>query len=563
MGSGWKKPDMVDWYAPAQLLTTGLQTLLSTRLGAMIDNRRFVNSSSSAGDGIVDLSIEPDGSPRATISFDFMADTGDGWFSTYSMALLLTLPELQVGTGRIPRSDFLVLGGDQVYPVASKDEYARRLVWPFNEASRTVRGLSEPRIEKRDVFLTPGNHDWYDSLSSLTHRFVVGPSGKGKEFGSFRTRQNRSYFLIKLPHDWQIWAIDIQLERALNVEQDYFFSQEAKKLTPRNKVILCSAEPGLVYGRSADEKLVFNLKRMMRYIENSGARVVLQLAGDVHNYQHYEVDHQPERGAPSHKQHRVVAGGGGAFLHPTHAFPDSPDPWRQEENVGEGPADGDPAVVPADRDDDAYRPKVVYPPASTSFKLSHRLFAFAFTHMSFSCLLGLFYLMIFGSFDFAVPLWSLPWRHPLSSAWALLLVGGCVAFADQKGVGKILVGLGHAAAHLIAGAIAWIAVRSWQPVEQFTWFQLYVALAGLFVYGGVVGGTIFGAYLWLTLNLLKSNHNQAFSALAIQDYKCLLRCQIDDAGTLRVKAIGVERMVRDVADPPPSVHLIETFLIDG
>jgi hypothetical protein len=44
--------------------------------------------------------------------FDFMADTGDGGNSTYSIARLLAQPSLTVGDLKLPRGHLLIVGGD-------------------------------------------------------------------------------------------------------------------------------------------------------------------------------------------------------------------------------------------------------------------------------------------------------------------------------------------------------------------------------------------------------------------------------------------------------------------
>jgi hypothetical protein len=44
--------------------------------------------------------------------FDFMADTGDGGNSTYSVARLLAQPSLTVGDLKLPRGHLLIVGGD-------------------------------------------------------------------------------------------------------------------------------------------------------------------------------------------------------------------------------------------------------------------------------------------------------------------------------------------------------------------------------------------------------------------------------------------------------------------
>jgi hypothetical protein len=51
-------------------------------------------------------------SKRKDLWFDFMADTGDGGNSTYSVARLLAQPSLKMGKIELPRGDLLIIGGD-------------------------------------------------------------------------------------------------------------------------------------------------------------------------------------------------------------------------------------------------------------------------------------------------------------------------------------------------------------------------------------------------------------------------------------------------------------------
>ena len=62
-----------------------------------------------------------DYSSHEEVWFDYIADTGDGWNPTYSIACLAADDELKVeGAPRLlPRGEFMILGGDQVYPAAS------------------------------------------------------------------------------------------------------------------------------------------------------------------------------------------------------------------------------------------------------------------------------------------------------------------------------------------------------------------------------------------------------------------------------------------------------------
>ncbi len=129
---------------------------------------------------------------------------GDGWNSTYAVAYWITRPVLELEaegrTHATRRGDVLLFGGDQVYPTASRAEYELRLVSPFEAA---LNRLPDP---KPSLFAIPGNHDWYDSLVSFTRLFI-----SKKFFAAWETPQRRSYFALKLPHDWWLVGTDVQL----------------------------------------------------------------------------------------------------------------------------------------------------------------------------------------------------------------------------------------------------------------------------------------------------------------------------------------------------------------
>ena len=68
----------------------------------------------------------------------------------------------------------LLFGGDTAYPVATAEEIFRRVVAPWNEVLREVRGEDDypgPRI----LLGIPGNHDWYDGLDGFGRFFRRRP----------------------------------------------------------------------------------------------------------------------------------------------------------------------------------------------------------------------------------------------------------------------------------------------------------------------------------------------------------------------------------------------------
>ena len=70
-----------------------------------------ISDGASQGDLLYDDFVEKD-----DLWFDFMADTGDGGNSSYSVARLLAQPSINVNTDdsvlKLPRGDLLLIGGD-------------------------------------------------------------------------------------------------------------------------------------------------------------------------------------------------------------------------------------------------------------------------------------------------------------------------------------------------------------------------------------------------------------------------------------------------------------------
>lgn len=96
------------------LLETDMDTVISSILGASIDIRQLQIGSESNADCIIDYS------DKQKMSFDYMADTGDVWDSTYSLAYLLMRPTIEIDDKTLKRADVLIMGGSEVYPVASE-----------------------------------------------------------------------------------------------------------------------------------------------------------------------------------------------------------------------------------------------------------------------------------------------------------------------------------------------------------------------------------------------------------------------------------------------------------
>src|SRR5215470_5836336 len=345
-----KLPQMVDWFDPLVLGMVAIRTLISTTIGQYADQRPMQQAMDSDKGGLLtkrhDYSklgkighivlapegdpdnprcddrcnpkkevFQPDRTPRhlqldetGAMWVDFIADLGDGFEATYAMAYLLAAPELTVrGTDKpLPAGEILIFGGDLAYPNATVEEYRARCLDPYNWAFTADRDKQEPR---RELFFVAGNHDWYDGLSAFTHQFCY----ESEAIGGWRCTQQRSYFAIKLPYDWWIWGVDVALGDSIDAGQIEYFTEILKTIKREEK-------PKIVIILHAPDWSKPEYRGLIRICEAAREKgeICAILAGDLHHYARYESfkpTGAPERSAPLNL---IVAGGGGAFAHPTH-----------------------------------------------------------------------------------------------------------------------------------------------------------------------------------------------------------------------------------------------------
>jgi hypothetical protein len=338
---GFSPQDQVRWLAPVQLIRTGIQVLLATAFSTFNDKRELQRSFPT--DPLV-LAADQDGGSW----FDFMADTGDGFDSTFTVASLLAAPELTAtapdGTEyRLPRGRLLVLGGDEVYPTATSERYEDRLKGPMRTALHTddVTPGSAPLL-----LALPGNHDWYDGLTAFLRVF-----GQRRRIGGWQTVQGRSYFVMQLPNRWWLVGLDSQLGSEIDDPQlDFFRAQLSARLKPGDGVILSVATPTWtrtpVDARAFDSFDYFERKIVNEVFDpetgqtrSTGAQIRLWITGDSHHYARYsealEVKHAPGGDATptpvpaatlagqtaGRERQLITCGLGGAYLSATHRLP--------------------------------------------------------------------------------------------------------------------------------------------------------------------------------------------------------------------------------------------------
>lgn len=573
---------MVGWYDPRQLAKTGIEVAISTVFGRHSDHRlveamasgdedqSFYDYTCYYTDNGTDTPVPNHASPRTSIWIDYTGDVGDGWNSTYAIAHHLaesgrcfkytdrdTGEEFQAET---KRGELLIFGGDEVYPTASREEYQRRLVVPYETA---YRYSTEPCPH---VFAIPGNHDWYDSLVAFTRLFTARPW-----FAGWRTRQSRSYFALKLPHNWWLLGTDVQLGSDIDGPQMAYFEsltgemeKEFQKSGEPARIILCHAEPHWIrtaqWGGDDPNYNESNLKLLERRL---GKTIAVFIAGDIHHYRRHESEDKSTQ--------KITAGGGGAFLHPTH--------------VGVRGLNLDVLVEKGlkENEERTFELQGCFPPTNESKKLAWRNLIFPYLKGNKSWSFGLvtagLYLLltmtIVMDLDEVSDVDNLSYvtfaaiKSIIASPPAILIVLvtllGFVFFTDTHSVAyRIFMGGLHAIAHIKAafliavGSVLFVAFLSpagWPlNIPWFGGFQfapdMRVPLVMLLILllGFVVGPFIMGAYLLLSLNFFGRHGNEAFSSIGVEDWKNCLRLHINEGGDLTIYPIGLRRVPRKWKD---------------
>jgi hypothetical protein len=563
---GKRGPDarmpMVRWFDPAQLMRTGIKSLVSLAVGEQSD-RRIVQALAARRHEYYDHSIHyRDGAhgpvPCTDAScdelwIDVACDTGDGFNSTYAVAYAIAQPALTIdgpdGPVVLPRGDLLVFGGDEVYPMPSREEYQRRLIAPYIAAF----GDDAP-AERPHVYAVPGNHDWYDGLSAFTRLFCSDIGGR--RFAGWWTRQRRSYFAVKLPHRWWLVGSDGQLQSDLDVPQiEHFREIAARHMQPGDKVILCLSTPVWVYAQKyRDLDQVFDETDLIYLREEifakAGVRVRAYLTGDLHHYRRHEETPASAAGQPPVQ--KIIAGGGGAFLHPTHEEDVS---LLQEQAVTE------------DARARTFEVKATYPDMRRSKRLAWRNLLFPFLNPGFGIVPATVYLLtawLFGAAAggatpssvreaLALTLGAFQ-GHPGLTLWMLGSAAVLLAFTDTHSrIYRVAGGLAHYAAHLTA-----IFYFGWGARDLATrWLGLDgplrsgVAGLGVFAGGWVVGSLIVGSYLLVSVNVFGRHSEEAFSGLRVQDFKNFLRLHVGRDGAVTIWPIKIERVPRRWRDRRP------------
>lgn len=491
-------PVMTSWFNPVLLTKLLKPVILSDLFGQYADRRlieaaldpvtpkEMVDRARTVKEG---LTADKDGA----VWIDYVSDLGDGFDATYAIAYLLAQKEIKVDGKTLPRGGALILGGDEVYPTAVRDDYILKMKRPYTFA---LPETNEPTIP---LFAIPGNHDWYDGLAMFLAIFC---REKPAPIGRWKAPQRRSYFAAQLTDKVWIWGIDIALVRDMDQPQADYFVAIAKAMDEGSSIILCSAEPGWYEGETEG-----NAYRTLGYAASIArdAKRDLQmpiiLSGDSHHYARYV----------NEDTQFITSGGGGAFLHGTLQLKNKLSfNWLK------------------------YKPATLklastYPNYATSEQLLSWNFLFAPLNKLFSLTLAGLYLLA------AFVLTNAP-RCDVVIIEAVLLWLGFWGYSGYQEHGSQWWKTGffsfvHAAAHMAAIiGLSYFALTSgfWLfGGPNAHWFCWLLSLAVIVIPAGFfLAGTLFGLNLYITCRWFDMNHNDAFSSMRLDTHRHFLRMRI-------------------------------------
>jgi hypothetical protein len=562
----------VRWLDPASLVRTGIKVALADVFASYADKREIQGT----------LRAEPlraplDDPDAHEMWLDYVADLGDGFVATASVASALAADELTVRRRRLPRGSLLVLGGDEAYPVASMAAYRDSMTGPYACALPATRGPAPLMLA------LPGNHDWYDGLTAFLRTFALR-----QPVGGWQTRQTRSYFAVRLPCKWWLVGLDSQLGAYLDDPQlRYFQNHLSARLRPGDGVIVCCAEPTWV--KCLDDTDAFDTlhwfdRTVVRTRTDprtgervpTGASIRLWLTGDKHHYARYAErlpsdppdSADPTAGPPAdpppdpRRRQMVTCGLGGAYLSSTHTLPDTlalpPSGTRMRDR-------DDPAVT------FTRAAESTYPRAPQSRRLARRIavpwspYWLPRRNPGFAGLTAALHTAAFVAlgFLFAVaqdrlqPVDAVRYAGAADLGRFTAVTGGVIAvlWALLRRTRRPRPPRPRAAdavllqAMVALGAIA-VPVALPFPTDWPGWGVLLVCLAVAALLGAVAGSQAFA--LWVLSARGGTVADWQMSGQAVEDHKGFLRLHIAPGGDLTVHPLVLDGVCRhwDLADAP-------------
>jgi hypothetical protein len=237
-----------------------------------------------------------------SFSFVVLGDTGEGDASQ----LVLVDRFLEEAAD----CAFSIIASDVIYPAGRSADYREKFYIPY-------------RHHEQDLYVIPGNHDWYDELHGFMAHFcdnrrrLRDPSlptiGDDKLMALRQIRTNQvfqpnMYFFIDHPLV-RIVCVDTGIKAVIDDDQEAWLRRVSAD--PRPKILLTGNPIYVNGGRKRSLDGVLSIVEQHNY--------VLVVGGDTHNFQRYRIP--VGTGASSRIVWHVVNGGGGAYLRRTDTIP--------------------------------------------------------------------------------------------------------------------------------------------------------------------------------------------------------------------------------------------------
>jgi hypothetical protein len=558
---GFTPQDQVRWLAPWELLRTAVKVVLSSLFADYAD-RREVQAALPA----TTLTLAPDAD--GGLWFDHVADLGDGFDATYTVALLIAADEVAVERPpgaqgpplRLQRGRLLVLGGDQVYPTASSTGYEDRLKGPYSAA--LPAGSADPAPV---LVALPGNHDWYDGLTAFLRLFA-----QRRPLGGWRTVQTRSYFVVRLPQRWWLVGVDTQLGTYIDDPQIRYFREHLSSvLRPGDGVIVAAPSPTWVRTGPPDRPDDPDAFNALHYFERevvqqhrdmttgtvrpTGAEVRLWITGDLHHYARY-AEELPPGTPPEAARQFVTCGLGGAYLAETHHLPGTLDLPSPESKMSDKAAPARFALASRWPSKERSRRLVAGllagPPRGLPFRnpgfwrLAGALHGALLLVLLFSLglvkgwnLTGVLRLGAVADVAwFAGPV--LVWAAGL---WLLIALRPLTHLGRPRAPSELFWPALSQVVLALAGMAALVAVP-W-PTGWPDWVVLGLAELATIVVTGLLASYLFAIYVALSPSPLVQSWQ--LSAQALEDWKGFVRLRIEPSGRLTLYPVVVDRVCHD------------------
>ncbi|MFA6140723.1 MAG: hypothetical protein WC684_08370, partial [Hyphomicrobium sp.] len=419
----------------------------------------------------------------------------------------------------------------------------------------------------REFLLIPNQGS---ALAGFDALFCGARQGVSARIGHWECPQHRSYWALRLPHDWLIYGVDLA-NGGIDDAQLNYFERIADRTSRADTVIIClSQAPWLE--RRPSESMTRTVAKVIAVAQKNGAKVGALLAGGAHFYSRY----QAKQGLQL-----ITAGGATGGLQPTH--------FLERKVTVETEAKQPPGAKPK-REQTRVTRQAAWPSPWHSRLMSLRRLAYPFSNYRFTLALGVFYWVM---------IWMLA-TTPVGGAtvgdtmlrdpnfhWfpgVVLLVPLAVGTNVVLGMYLLLFWLtlyAYVDQRLSRGARAWLATLHWSCHVVGIVFLYYVAtyvsiylvdtawpqtreiLQGLdlqssadvrelfrtivvfplfviFV-GAFIPGLVWGMYLFISGFLLRAHQMEAFESLDIMDYKTFLRMRLsrDEAAIYPVGVASV------------------------